>query len=136
MFSCIDNIGRQPEHANRRTCRVKHLDAARFEQQAGGNPALMVRVAQAFLGQLPSWRAELTATRGEQKKLTDLLHKMKGSCQAITATEAAKAFAQAEQALKSPAPQTDITLSGLLTLVTEIETELIALIKQHDRAAP
>lgn len=112
---------------------MKHLDAIRFEQQVGGNPALMVRIARAFVGQLPGWRAEFLAANHQPATLVTLLHKMKGSCQAITAHKAAETFAQAEKALQSPSAASGSMLSELLVLVAELEAELNDLIKLHGR---
>lgn len=109
---------------------MKHVDEARFTQQAGGSAAIMVRIAQAFLGQLPDWRAQYKQSAGSAQTAL-LLHKMKGSCHAISANRAAQAFAQAEQALHQPSFQAD-QMPLLLALIAEIEAELHALIaRQH-----
>lgn len=115
---------------------MKHLDETRFTQQAGGNPLLMVRIAQAFAGQLPGWRAEFAAASASSATLIALMHKMKGSCQAITAFEAAETFAQAEKDLQLTGKPSDTTLVSLLALLAELEADLTSLIQQHDRAVP
>lgn len=130
MCSCIGSTGQRPEHPSQRDSAVKHVDAARFVQQAGGNPALMARIAQAFVGQLPEWRTEFAAAKPNRAPLAALLHKMKGSCHAISATGAAEAFAKAELALQVPDFKADAELEHLLVLVAEIETDLKALINQ------
>lgn len=89
----------------------------------------MVRVAMAFVGQLPDWRAQFTKN-SDKAQLALLLHKMKGSCLAISATSAAQAFAQAEQALHQPSFQA-AQMPILLALVAEIEAELLTLIEQQ-----
>ncbi len=101
-----------------------HLDAPRFAQQAGGNPALMRRIAQAFVDQLPGWRADFSAAAERPELLTPLLHKMKGSCHAISATEAAEVFEQAELSVQAPGFKTGAQLHHVLVLLTEIEAQL------------
>lgn len=113
--------------------KMKHLDITRFEQQVGGNPALMVRIAQAFLGQLQGWQADFLAAKDQPERLGALLHKMKGSCHAVTAAEAANTCAQTEKALQLSGKASDLMLSNVLALIAELEAELSALIKQHDR---
>ncbi len=113
--------------------RVSQLDATRFALQTGGNPSLMMRVAQAFLSQLPAWRADFSAAAADPAALSLLLHKMKGSCHAISASGAAQAFECAEMALQAQG-----RLAGsdtLLSLLAEIETELRTLIAQHGAAS-
>lgn len=112
---------------------MKHLDVTRFEQQSGGDPALMVRIAQAFVGQLQGWREDFLAAKDQPVKLGALLHKMKGSCHAVTATGAANTCAQAEKTLQISGQPYDTMLSNMLTLIAELEAELSALINQHDR---
>lgn len=109
---------------------MKHVDAARFVHQAGGNPALMARIAKAFVGQLPEWRTEFAAAKPNLAPLGALLHKMKGSCHAISATGAAEVFAKAELALQAPDFKAETDLEHLLVLVAEIETDLRTLIHQ------
>lgn len=133
MCNCTVSTGRSPEPFSGRNPRVKHLDAIRFEQQAGGNPALMVRIAQAFVGQLPSWRADYLAAHQQSATLGALCHKMKGSCQAITAFDAAEIFTRGEKALQSPGPLPDDMYAEMLVLVAELEAELNDLIKLHGR---
>jgi HPt (histidine-containing phosphotransfer) domain-containing protein len=84
---------------NGKSTPLKHVDATRFALQAGGSPALMSRIALAFVGQLPEWRKKLVAAAQQPDQLASLLHKMKGSCHAISATVAAETFAKAELAL-------------------------------------
>lgn len=110
---------------------MEHVDAKRFAQQAG-NPALMLRIARAFLSQSPQWRAEFAHAAPHHDQRSALLHKMKGSCYAISATGAAQAFAQAEAVLHA----TDDQTQHLLTLVSEIEAELLALIDQLQTQVP
>lgn len=115
---------------------MKHLDAARFTQQAGGSPALMVRVAQAFLSQLPQWRADFATATQRKDGVGLLLHKMKGSCYAISAAQAAETFSQAEQALRAAEPNAQAQWQNLLDLIGEIETELLGLIEQYGGQIP
>lgn len=107
-------------------------------QQAGGHPALMARIALAFVEQLPQWRAELAAaaTAPDRDRLSGLLHKMKGSCHAVSATAAAETFANAELAFRAIDFKTEAPLQQLLALVSHIEAELRALIGQQDAQAP
>lgn len=109
---------------------MKHLDTRHFEQQAGGNPALMARIALAFVGQLPQWRAEFAAAAPNRDRLAAVLHKMKGSCHAISAPGAAEAFEQAELALQNQ-HSAEAGLQHLLVLISEIEAELRVLIDQQ-----
>ncbi len=97
---------------------------SRFEQQAGGNPALMRRIALAFVDQLPGWRAEFNAAAERPDLLAPLLHKMKGSCHAISATEAAEAFEKAEKTLQALGFQREAGLHSMLVLLAEIEMQL------------
>lgn len=106
---------------------MPHLDALRFEKQAGGSPAVMLRVAQAFSRQLPAWRADFAAAAARPEELAPLLHKIKGSCHAISATGAAAAFEQAEQSLQAPGFDAEALTQQLLALLVEIEAELQAL---------
>lgn len=115
---------------------MKHVDSTRFVQQAGGSPALMARIAQAFVGQLPAWRAEFAAAEPHRDQLAALLHKMKGSCHAISATAAAETFAKAELTLQAPGSKGGVELQHLLVLVSEIEAELKTLIGQQEAQAP
>lgn len=70
-------------------------------QQTMGDLAVFDYVASAFLGQLTAWRANfsLHSNDFDRRSLTALVHKMKGSCQAIAALGVANEFANAEQAL-------------------------------------
>jgi HPt (histidine-containing phosphotransfer) domain-containing protein len=108
---------------------MKHVDATGFAQQVGGSSALVVRIALAFVGQLPDWRDQFTEST-DSAQLALLLHKMKGSCYAISASGAAQAFAQAEQALHQPSFKAD-QMPRLLALIAEIEAELQMLIEEH-----
>jgi len=58
-------------------------------------------VAAAYLGQLPAWRADFAeySHTFDRRLLTALVHKMKGSCQAVAALGVAQEFAQAERDL-------------------------------------
>lgn len=113
---------------------MKHLDEPSFVLQAGGHPALMLRIARAFVGQLPAWRAEFMEAANDPARLSPLLHKMKGSCHAISAPQAALAFECAEAAVQVPGFAASPTgpQAGLLSLIAEIEAELHDLIGRHE----
>lgn len=92
-------------------------------------------VAAAFLRQLTTWRADFSLHSNEfdRRLLTALVHKMKGSCQAVAALGVAQEFAQAEQAL--PRLQVHEWPACQLRLVSrleQLEAEIRAIMARAD----
>jgi HPt (histidine-containing phosphotransfer) domain-containing protein len=105
------------------------VDIARFQSTTGGL-VLLGKVAAAFLRQLEPWRQAFAAksAAGETRAMAELLHKMKGSCYAISAHEAAAQFAAAEHALQEGnAAAWAEQRTAVLDVLRQIEQELIAL---------
>lgn len=75
-------------------------------RQTMGDLTVFDEVAAAFLGQLDSWRADFSRHSNvyEPMELKALVHKMKGSCQAVAALGVASEFARAEQAMAGMQP--------------------------------
>jgi hypothetical protein len=78
-----------------------HLIDVKRVWQTMGELSVFDYVAAAFLGQLAAWRSDVFchSREFERRPLTALVHKMKGSCQAVAATAVAHEFEQAERAL-------------------------------------
>jgi hypothetical protein len=81
---------------------LRFFDLKRVQQNMG-ELSVFDYVATAFLGQLDAWRADFADRSNDfdRRSLTALVHKMKGSCQAIAALGVAHEFAKAEQSLPS-----------------------------------
>lgn len=96
-------------------------------QQSMGDLAVFDYVASAFLGQLTEWRANFSARSNDfdRRSLTALVHKMKGSCQAVAALGVAHEFAQAEQALpKMPEQDWPACHANLVSQLVLLEAEI------------
>ena len=92
-------------------------------------------VAAAFLGQMVTWRADFSRHSGvyEPTQLTSLVHKMKGSCQAVAALGVAMEFEQAERALPTLAPLDWPPLRARLELLLlQLEIEIRAIMARTD----
>lgn len=103
-----------------------HVDTALFIKTIG-SLRVLVLVAKAFLGQLAPWLVALNQSSDpfDAKKLSYLLHKMKGSCYSVAAFGVAEAFESAEASL----PQITqaiwmLKLAVLKKLIVEVELEL------------
>ena len=99
-----------------------HIDSDQLTQQIGHNPELLARLATAFLRQLPVWLAEfeLHSQAGDKERVAKLLHKMKGSCHAVSATKVALEFEKAELNLAASLP---LNSDLLLKFLQEIKEE-------------
>jgi HPt (histidine-containing phosphotransfer) domain-containing protein len=94
----------------------KHIDRQQLGRLVGDNPDLLARLAGAFLRQLPVWLAdfELHSQAGDTERVAKLLHKMKGSCHAVSATAVALEFEKAEHTLAASLPWNGALLLKLL----------------------
>jgi HPt (histidine-containing phosphotransfer) domain-containing protein len=108
---------------------TQQVDIASFQATTGGL-VLLAKVAAAFLRQLEPWRRDFQSKSeaGETRAMAELLHKMKGSCYAISAHAAAAQFAASEHALQ----QGDVSAwesqrEVVLDVLEQIEQELRAL---------
>jgi HPt (histidine-containing phosphotransfer) domain-containing protein len=99
-----------------------HIDRLQLARLIGDNPDLLARLAAAFLRQLPVWLAdfELHSQAGDTERVAKLLHKMKGSCHAVSATAVALEFEKAEHALGASLPWNG---DMLLQLLQEMKKE-------------
>jgi hypothetical protein len=109
---------------------TKHIDIPLFIKSCGDLNLLAI-VSEAFLRQVPSWRTDfckITETY-DVDALADLLHKMKGSCYAISAHGVAAAFNLAERNIRNGNQKAWPRQSSiLLDLMDQIELELRAII--------
>jgi len=115
------------------TLQYIHIDRQRLTSQIGHRSDLLSRLADAFIRQLEPWQADFAQglLAGDVEGVGRLLHKMKGSCHAVSATAAAQAFEKAEQTLALAAQRRQSGLSNsldwdgnaLLVLLREIEAE-------------
>lgn len=111
-----------------------HVDRQQLIRVFGDNPVILERLAAAFLRQLPTWLSdfELHSQTGDTEQLAKLLHKMKGSCHAVSATGVALEFEKAEHTLAASMP-----CNGglLLQLLQEMKDEFtLILADQRPRA--
>ncbi|WP_372827879.1 Hpt domain-containing protein [Polaromonas sp.] len=116
----------------------QHLDIPRFEQSTGGL-GLLVRVAQAFLDQLPQWKAELStqSAADDRDAIRDLLHKIKGSCYAMAAHGVASRFEAAERSLRHTPKTAWLRESdALLELLAQLEKELRIIVAAEQLTTP
>lgn len=102
------------------------IDVKAFEHSSGELSLLPV-VAAAFLKQLPMWRVHFAAALElkEQSTLLDLLHKMRGACQAVAAVQAGEHIGQYESLI---AHGDNLFARNLLARLEHIEAELLAII--------
>jgi HPt (histidine-containing phosphotransfer) domain-containing protein len=118
-----------------------HINQQQLRALIGDNPSLLGRLAKAYLGQVPGWMADFehALQAGDSAGLARLLHKMKGSCHAISASNVALEFEQAEQRLEEASERlhagqsSKLEWSGnhLLHRVREIEEELQLIIESQ-----
>ena len=120
-----------------------HINQAQLRGLIGDNPALLARLAQAYLGQLPGWLADFEQglQTADSAKLARLLHKMKGSCHAISASAVALEFEKAEHTLADASQQLQAGQSSalqwsgshLLQRLHEIEDEFKFILDSQSR---
>lgn len=105
-----------------------HIDRQRLTSMIGNKPELLARLAAAFLRQLPEWLAEfeLHSQAGDHERVARLLHKMKGSCHAVSATAVALEFEKAEHTLAASLPWNSALLLQLLQEMKEEFTLILA----------
>lgn len=92
-------------------------------------------VAAAFLGQLVSWRADFSRHSNvyEPMELKALVHKMKGSCQAVAALGVASELAQAEQQMAQVQPADWPPVRARLeALLLQLEAEIRGVMARPD----
>lgn len=102
------------------------IDSKRV-QQTMGELSVFDYVASAFLGQLTAWRADFTfhSNAFDRRSLTALVHKMKGSCQAVAALGVAQEFDQVEQLLPHmPAQDWPACHARLVSQLVLLEAEI------------
>jgi HPt (histidine-containing phosphotransfer) domain-containing protein len=106
----------------------KHIDRQQLASLIGDNPDLLARLAAAFLRQLPDWLAdfELHSQAGDTERVARLLHKMKGSCHAVSATAVALEFEKAEHTLAASLPWNSALLLQLLQEMKQEFTLILA----------
>ena len=106
----------------------KHIDRQKLSSLIGDNPELLARLAAAFLRQLPGWLAdfELHTQAGDTERVARLLHKMKGSCHAVSATAVALEFEKAERTLAASLPWNGALLLQLLQEMKQEFTLILA----------
>lgn len=112
-----------------------HLIDMKRVQQTMGELSVFDYVAAAFLKQLSEWRADFAVHSNEfdRKSLTALVHKMKGSCQAVAALGVAQDFAQAEQALPTMQAQDwPACHAKLVSQLGQLEAEIRAIMARVD----
>lgn len=84
-------------------------------------------VAAAFLSQLPAWHADFAehSHAFDRRLLMALVHKMKGSCQAVAALGVAQEFARAERDLSGlPAQDWPACQARLAAQLVRLEAEI------------
>lgn len=107
---------------------TRQIDIALFTQTTG-DLDILAAVGKVFLVQLVPWRLALQehTARFDVLELTNLVHRMKGSCHVVAAMAAATAFEQAENGLKQMnAESWRPNCHRLLALTEEIEADLQA----------
>jgi HPt (histidine-containing phosphotransfer) domain-containing protein len=128
------------------TLQYIHIDRQRLTSQIGHRSDLLSRLADAFIRQLEPWQADFAQglLAGDVEGVGRLLHKMKGSCHAVSATAAAQAFEKAEQTLALAAQRRQSGLSNsldwdgnaLLVLLREIEAEFKLILAARPSLSP
>ena len=128
------------------TLQYIHIDRQRLTSQIGHHSDLLSRLADAFIRQLEPWQADFAQglLAGDVEGVGRLLHKMKGSCHAVSATAAAQAFEKAEQTLALAAQRRQSGLSNsldwdgnaLLVLLREIEAEFKLILAARPSQSP
>ena len=123
-----------------------HIDIERLNSQIGHRSDLLSRLADAFIRQLDSWQTDFAQRlqAGDAEGVGKLLHKMKGSCHAVSATAAALAFEKAEQTLALAAQRQQTGSSqllewdgnALLILLREIEAEFKRMVAAQSSQPP
>lgn len=103
-----------------------HVDIALFIQ-TNGSLRLLALVAEAFLRQSAPWLVALDKSSNpfDATKLSQLVHKMKGSCYSVAAFGVAETFKLAEASLPQMTQVLWIPKSEeLRKLITEVQREL------------
>ena len=128
------------------TPQQTHIDLHRLNSQIGNRSDLLSRLADAFIRQLAPWQTDFAQRllAGDAEGVGKLLHKMKGSCHAVSATAAALAFEKAEQtlALAAQRQQTGSSKSldwngnELLVTLSEIEAEFKRIVAAQSSHSP
>jgi HPt (histidine-containing phosphotransfer) domain-containing protein len=123
-----------------------HIDIERLSSQIGNRSDLLSRLADAFIRQLESWQTDFVQRlqAGDAEGVGKLLHKMKGSCHAVSATAAAQAFEKAEQTLALAAQRRhagsslllDWDGNALLVILGEIEAEFKRMVAAQSSQPP
>ena len=128
------------------TPQQTHIDIERLNSQIGHRSDLLSRLADAFIRQLESWQTDFVQRlqAGDAEGVGKLLHKMKGSCHAVSATAAAQAFEKAEQTLALAAQRRQSGSSqllewdgnALLVILGEIEAEFKRMVAAQSSQPP
>ena len=128
------------------TPQQTHIDLHRLNSQIGHRSDLLCRLADVFIRQLEPWQTNFAQRlqAGDAVGLGKLLHKMKGSCHAVSATVAAQAFEKAEQTLALAAQRQQTGSSNslewngneLLVTLSEIEAEFKCIVAAQSSHSP
>jgi len=128
------------------TPQQTHIDLHRLNSQIGHRSDLLCRLADVFIRQLEPWQTDFAQRlqAGDAVGLGKLLHKMKGSCHAVSATVAAQAFEKAEQTLALAAQRQQTGSSNslewngneLLVTLSEIEAEFKRIVAAQSSHSP
>jgi HPt (histidine-containing phosphotransfer) domain-containing protein len=128
------------------TPQQTHIDLHRLNSQIGHRSDLLCRLADVFIRQLEPWQTDFAQRlqAGDAVGLGKLLHKMKGSCHAVSATAAAQAFEKAEQTLALAAQRQQTGSSNslewngneLLATLSEIEAEFKRIVAAQSSHSP
>jgi HPt (histidine-containing phosphotransfer) domain-containing protein len=128
------------------TPQQTHIDLDRLNSQIGHRSDLLCRLADVFIRQLEPWQTDFAQRlqAGDAVGLGKLLHKMKGSCHAVSATAAAQAFEKAEQTLALAAQRQQTGSSNslewngneLLATLSEIEAEFKRIVAAQSSHSP
>ncbi|MEY4140081.1 MAG: hypothetical protein RLZZ371_2263 [Pseudomonadota bacterium] len=106
-------------------------------RQIMGELAVFDYVASAFLGQLVAWRSDFARHSDvyDRTALRALVHKMKGSCQAVAALGVASRFEQAEREIPALQPSDWPPIrANLEEILSQLETEIRGIMARKERA--
>lgn len=105
-------------------------------RQTMGELTVFDYVASAFLGQLERWRADFSrhSLVYDRPELTALVHKMKGSCQAVAAMGVATEFECAERAMAQlQAQDWPLRRARLEALLQQLEVEIRGIMARTEK---
>ena len=112
-----------------------HLINLQRVQQSMGELSVFDYVADAFLAQSSAWRTDFSLHTKvfDRMALAALVHKMKGSCQAVAAFGVAHEFELAERALPHmPLQEWPACAARLVLQLDFLEAEIRAIMRRDD----